>query len=185
MEILWNGPYGWPKFEGDLPVLPQHSGVYLQTVEYRKGYLIYCAGLTRRPMRKRFAEHTRKYLRGDYNVLDIAAMKNGVRKEIWHGWGWSPEKRLKFEKRKRKILQAVRKQLEGFRIFVADVNTEERILERLEASIMKTLDKQPSPFCDIPDVGMMLASRWSSEKRISVTNRCSVRLHGLPARFEI
>lgn len=184
MEILWTGPYGWPRFEGDLPVLPQHSGIYLQTFEYRKGYLIYCAGLTRRPMGKRFAEHTRKYLRGDYNVLDITAMQHGVRKEIWHGWGWSPEKRAKFKKRKLKILEAVRKQLEGFRIFVADLGAEERILERIEASIMNTLYQHPR-FCKIPDQGMWLARCRSSEKPISVANKCPVKLHGLPACFEV
>ena len=184
MEVRWTGPYGWPRYEGHLPAVPRHPGVYLQTVEYRKGFLIYCAGITRRSIRKRFAEHTRKYMSGDYNVLDMAAMHHGVRKEIWHGWGWSPEKRVKFKKRKLKILEAVRKQLEGFRIFVADLGAEERILERIEASIMNTLYQHPR-FCKIPDEGMMLAPRWNSEKPISATNTCSVRLHGLPACFEI
>jgi len=135
MEILWTGPYGWPKYEGHLLCVPQHSGVYLQTVEYRKGYLIYAAGLTARSIRIRLVEHTRKYMSGDYNVLDIGALQRGVRKEIWHGWGWSQEKRVKFRKRKPVILDEVRRQLKGFRIFVAEVGPEKRILERLEASL--------------------------------------------------
>ena len=158
IEIVWTGPYGWPQFEveSDLHPIPEQPGVYLQTVKYKDGYLIYAAGITRRSIPKRFSEHGRKYMSGDYNVLDIAAMQQGVRREIWHGWGWSPEKRAEFEERKSTIIDAVRKQLAGFRILVADVGTEPRILERLEASIMNNLYQQPSPFCDIPDRGMIL-----------------------------
>jgi hypothetical protein len=184
MEIIWTGPYGWPKYEGQIPPVPLHAGVYLLTVEYRNGYLIYAAGLTRRPIRKRLTEHTRKYLCGDYNVLDIRALQNCVRKEIWHGWGWSREKRLRFRKQRIKIIEAVRRQLEGFRVFVSDSSPEERILERIEASIMNTL-YQHRRFCTIPDEGMWLARSLSSDKPISVTNKCPVKLHGLPAHMEI
>ncbi len=186
MRIVWAGPYGWPKYEGDLPVVPDHSGVYLQTVKFRDGYLIYAAGVSARSIRERFAAHTRKYLSGDYNVLDIDALQHGVRLEIWHGWWWGlPEKRILFENRKLAIVDAVHKQLTGFRIFVANLDVEKRILERLESSIMKTLAEQPRPFCDIPDEGMWLARRASSENPISVTNQCSSKLFGIPGRFEI
>lgn len=75
IEITWTGPYGWPKYEteSNLRPIPKHPGVYLQTVEYRDGYLIYAAGLTRRPIPTRFREHTRKYMTGDYNVLEVVA----------------------------------------------------------------------------------------------------------------
>lgn len=152
IEVVWTGPYCWPEFEigSNSRPLPRQPGVYLQTVEYQDGYLIYCAGLTRRSMPTRFREHTRKYMSGDYTVLDIAAM-----------------------------------QLEGFRIFVANVGTGPRILERLEASIICNLYEQPSPFCDIPDRGMMLSPRWDSEAPIIAENKCTAQLHGLPPRMEI
>ena len=187
IQITWTGPYCWPRFEteGNSRPLPKQPGVYLQTVEYQDGYLIYAAGLTRRSIPIRFREHTRKYMSGDYTVLDIAAMQQGIRKEIWHGWGWSPEKRADFEKQRQEILNAAREQLQGFRIFAADVGTEPRILERLEASIMNNLYEQPSPFCDIPDRGMMLSPRWDSEAPIITENRCTVRLYGLPVHLEI
>ncbi|MEA4884037.1 MAG: hypothetical protein VB144_10370 [Clostridia bacterium] len=50
---------------------------------------------------------------------------------------------------------------------------------------MNNLYRQPSPFCDIPDRGMMLAPRWDSETPIIAENRCAVRLHGLPLYLEI
>ena len=116
---------------------------------------------------------------------DIAALQPGIRSEIWHGWGWSGEQRMKFGGRKSIILNAVRNQLIGFRIFVADVGTQPRMLERLAASIMNNLYQQPSPFSDIPDRGTMLAPRWNSENSIIGENKGGVILHGFSPRLEI
>jgi hypothetical protein len=187
IEVMWNGPCSWPAFEDEnnLRPIPKSSGVYLQTFRYQDGYLIYAAGLTRRSFLLRFEEHTRKYMNGKYNVLDIAAAQLGIRKEIWHGWGYARRHREEFEERKVKILDAVRRQLSGFHIFVTDIGREPRVLERLEASIMNNLYQQPSPICDIPDRGMQLSPRRDSEKKITVKNSCAVLLHGLPELLEI
>jgi len=189
MEIVlkWEGPFAWPTFESEakLPPIPNHPGVYLMAVEYLNGYLIYAAGITRRPIPTRFREHTLKYMSGDYTVLDIIAMKEGIRKELWHGWGWTPEKRTEYENRKLTIVEAARKQLAGFRIFVANVGTQPRLLGRLKASIMNRLHQEPSPFCEIPDKGMMLAPRLEAEEIIVVKNECAATLYGLPKHLEI
>jgi hypothetical protein len=187
MEIDFTGPYSWPKFETQtgLPLVPKHPGIYLWSVDYRYGYLIYGAGITRRTIPKRCYEHTLKFMSGDYNVLDMEAMRQGIRKQVWQGWGWNPEKREVFEKRKSDILDAVDEQLAGFRIFIADIGTEPRILERLEAAIMNRLYSQPSPLRDIPDEGMFLAPRWDSEEPIIATITCEATLHGLPEHLEI
>ncbi len=72
-----------------------------------------------------------------------------------------------------------------FRIFVADVGNQPRILERIEASIMDHLNQLPSPFCDIPDQGMMLAGRWRDEKPILMKSRSRAKIHGIPEFLEI
>ncbi len=187
IDIEWTGPYAWPKFEteSNLPAVPKHSGVYLWTSSYETGYIIYAAGITRRSIPIRFREHTTKYLSGDYTILDMSVMKHGVRKEIWHGWGWTPEKRKEYERRKSELAEAARKQLTAFRIFVADVGTEPRILERIEATIMNTLYENTPPFCDIPDRGMQLSPRWKSERPITAFMRCAVELYGIPKQLEI
>jgi hypothetical protein len=188
IDVEWHGPFGWPKFEGKLKPIPQKTGVYLMTVEYQTGHLIYAAGITRRPMPQRFREHTHEYMNGIYNVLDIAAMKAGFRKEIWHGlWlGKHPREKLaEFKKRKPEIQEAARKQLAGFRIFAANISTKRRILERIEAAIMDALYRQPLPLCDIPDKGMMLAPRWKLETPIAFRNKCQHTLYGLPSCLEI
>jgi hypothetical protein len=187
LEIDWTGPYGWPGFEHDnnLPCLPRQRGVYLQTFSYQDGYIVYLAGITRRSMAERFREHTRSYFQGKYNVLDIDAAQNGARKEIWHGWGYARAHRDEFEKQKDCILEAVRKQLAGFRLFTADLGTQSRILERVEAAIMKHLYRQPAPFSDLPDRKMFLARSRPSDVPIALSNRCTSLLHGLPALLQI
>jgi hypothetical protein len=124
-------------------------------------------------------------MKGKYTVLDLAAVQQGIRKEVWHGWGYAREHRDEFEERKLVILDTVRKQLAGFCIFITDPGIEPRIFERLEASIMSNLYKQPSPICDIPDKGMQLAPRWDSEDPIIVKDNCAAVLHGIPAFLEI
>ena len=187
MRVCWSGPSAWPGFEpqGGPASLPSHSGVYLWTFEYQDGYLIYAAGLTRRLFGQRFREHTRLYLSGGYTVLDVAQLKSGVRSEIWHGWGWNAVKRAEFSERRSEIEEAARRQLAAFRIFVTEVDPQGRVSERLEAAIMNNLYVAPSPFCDVPDKGMMLASKRDSEEPISVWNACECKLHGLPERMSI
>ena len=187
IKATWKGPYSWPTFEDDngLRAIPKLPGLYLWAFDYISGYMIYAAGLTRRPIPVRFKEHTRKYMNGEYYILDIKAAQQGIRKEIWPGWGYAKEHRDEFDERKLEIIDAVQKQLAGFRIFVADVGDEPRILERLEASIMENLYRQPSPFCDIPDKGMFLSPRWDSEEPVVIESDCLVTIHGLPRHLEI
>ena len=187
LQISWLGPFAWPGFENDsgLGSLPEDSGVYLQTYSYESGFLIYAAGLTRRPFRKRFAEHTRYYMSGDYTVLDPFAIAGGERREVWHGWGWTPEKRIAFEQRADEIRAAASKQLASCRVFVAPIGTAARVLERLEAAIMVILYEQDEPFSSIPDRGMQISPRWPGEERIVVENSTPCEIHCLPRRFAI
>ena len=187
IDVSWQGPFAWPKYEEitGLPPIPKLPGIYLQAFDYNDGFLIYTAGITRRTIPKRFSEHTKKYRNGDYTVLDLHAIKDGKRKEIWHGWGWTPEKKQDFKRRNEEILAGVDNQLAGFRIFVADIGIAPRILERLEAAVMNNLYKQPVPFCDIPDRGMQLAPRWDSELALVARFESPIILHGLPAELTI
>ena len=183
----WLGPFSWPGFETEngLDCLPSISGVYLHTFDFSDGYIIYAAGLTRRAMAKRFKEHTRSYLNGDYNILDPVAANQGVRKQIWHGWKYARNNRDEFIEKKQELQIAAMKQLSGFRIFVSNIDFGKRILERTEASIMHYIYRQASPFCDLPDKGMMLSSRWKDEEPISIRNEMPAKIYPLPEFIEI
>ena len=187
MQISWSGPFAWPGYEtqNGLPHLPSHSGVYLWTFEYGDGYLIYVAGLTRRLFRERFDEHTLCYMSGDYTVLDATHLRNAVRTEVWPGWGWARTHREQFVQRQTEICEAARRQLTECRVFATDVELPGRVPERLEAAIMNCLYAEAPPLCDVPDRGMALSPRWSTEDPILVRNACASKLHGLPERLSI
>jgi hypothetical protein len=185
VEVIWRGPYAWPGTESPgQESIPKEPGVYLLTVEYQDGYLIYAAGITSRPIAKRLREHTREYQNGVYNVLDIDAMRNGERKEVWHGFWMKPrssERIEEFNARREEIVAIARRQMQGFRVFVCAVPAEGgRVKARIEAAIMSHLYTQPPPYNAVPDKGMFLAPRRVSESPITLRSRCSAKLHCLP-----
>lgn len=184
----WNGPFSWPGYENinGLPKLPKQSGVYLQTFEYKGGYIIYGAGLTRRNVGVRFKQHDRNYLNAEYHVLDTESAKKGVRKLIWAGWTHATAHKKRVEARREPFIKAVRKQLSGFRIFVANLETAGRLHERLESSIMDALYASKSVHVrKLPDKGMQLSRRKGTEPIIRVKNVSKVTLYGLPETLEI
>ncbi len=190
IDITWEGPFAWPGFEGkaSLPALPRVPGVYIQAFEHQGGYLIYSAGITKRAVPERFQEHTRRYLNGEYNVLDTEAASRGERKEMWHGWGYARAHRDEFEAQREAIQNAARRQLASFRLFVADPDVAGgglRLRERLEAGIMDSLYQQPPPVCDLPDRNMFLARRLAGEPPVLIRSACSSVLQGLPEKLLI
>jgi hypothetical protein len=193
IKLKWQGPFAWPTFESvstkSFDLIPTDMcGIYLFTVEWSDGYLIYAAGITRRPFVRRFREHTRAHLDGTYTIFDIDVLQRGIRREHWHGF-WmkkrSSEKQKVYDVRRDELAGLARKQLSAFRIFVAAVDPLPRILERMEASIMNALYAEPGPVSEIPDRGMMLSPRWQSELPIIVRNIHRAKLHGLPKRMTI
>jgi hypothetical protein len=156
IDLHWQGPFRWPKGNDADPVLKTQRGVYIHTMPHRDGYLVYCAGLTRHPFAKRFSAHTREYNKGAYTIFDVAALKDGVRKEIWHGlWAGhnSPERQAERDQRIDELRTAARELMDNWRVFVVSVDPVPRILERLEASVMEALYSAPGYLSQIPDRG--------------------------------
>lgn len=177
-----SGPFGWPKYENGLPCLPNIPGVYLMTVKYRDGFLPYGVGITRRPMTKRFIEHTRSYVKGEYNILDLDIAQQGIRKVIWKGWGWTPEKRIDYEARKSEIIGMAQRLMTGTHIFVIETGITTRLLERIEASIANHFYKRDDILFDR---GTLRMPRWESEEPLMAVFKCDSKLYGLPLEIEI
>lgn len=194
LQLHWQGPFTWPGTElANLPDLlnDEHIatclGIYLWTVEHCGGYLIYTAGITRRPFIKRFQEHTRAYRTGVYTVFESESLKLGVRDIVWPGFWFkkrSVEMQAEYETRTKEIQDAVQLLLKNYRIFVAPLSPAARILERVEAAIMNNLYCADGPAAIIPDRGMALAPRRYDEPVIHVQSISSVQLHGLPSEFD-
>ena len=179
--MTWTGPYAWPGFERDgLPALPNHGGVYLQTFEHADGFFVYTPGEAG-DFRKRFAQHTIKFRRGEYNVLEVYQAQAGVRSEVWHGWGWTPEKRAAYARRKTEIQTAVTRELAAMRIFVSN-DLPERERRRLEGAIIRRLYADDAP---LPDRGMFAHRAFDHEGPVAVANVCEGKLIGLPEQMLI
>jgi transposase len=158
----------------------------LWTVEHAGGFLIYAAGITRRPFVERFREHTHYYMTGIYTIFDVPSLRNGVRKEIWHGFwfGKRPEeKQNAYNDRSGEIRLAAEQLLASYRVFVAPVEPAPRLLERIEAAIMNALYNAEGPASTIPDRGMALSPRWYKEQPLIVRSIAPVLFHGLPKEF--
>ena len=182
IKLFVLGPFGWPLRENGLPPIPNLAGVYLMTSPCDDGYLPYGVGITRRPVKKRFAEHTRQYMKGEYNVLNTESARRGIRELVWKGWGWTPEKRAAFESRKEYFEGAAREQMSATSIFVVDTGTAPRIMERVEAAIANHYYKNEDTLFDR---GMLRMPRWPSEQPLEAEFQCTEKLIGLSRELAI
>lgn len=193
-DLRWEGPFRWPGLDAeggarafDEDPVAKSCGIYLWTVEHLDGFLIYAVGITRRPFARRFREHTQAYRTGVYTLFDIPSLKDGIRKEIWHGFWTKKRSRrrlVEYDRRREELRAAADRQLANYRVFVAPVGPVPRILQRIEAAIMDALYAAPGPASVIPDRGMALAPRRRQERPILVRNVVPVLLHGFPLEFE-
>jgi len=163
--------------------MPDIEGVYLFTFKYKEGYLVRGIGITN-STKRRIATHTRAYRKGNYTILDVNAAEIGERKEIWHGWQYAKTHQDEFIEQKETILNAVEKQLEAYRIFIAEV-PDKRKRERIEAAIMHNIYVSKEPWSELADRGMFLKERYNSEMPIETKNISSGRIFGLPEILEI
>lgn len=191
-QLDWKGPFVLQGSRGESflksPAADQ-SGIYLFTVEYRNGYLLYMAGWTTRSFKRRLREHIGKYRKGTYTILEPKSLQNGKRVAIWRGM-WTkkatntPEMKELFRSRRQGLEPAIEALLSTFRIFLAPLKAERRVLARIEAAIMDRLYSGIKPVNTLPDKGMHLAPRRVKEKPFVVHNAPAVHLHGLPQCFE-
>ncbi len=194
LDLDWLGPYSWPEIDvvgtRSLDADPKvwtSTGVYLWTFEYMEGYVIYCAGITTRSFKARFKQHRREFRRGVYTVFDPSAMSCGERKKIWPGFWYRKRTEAMLNEwtvRHSEIEAATAKLLSAYRLFIACTDANRRMLERIEAAVMAALYAAPAPISSVPDRGMHLAPQWPEEPVITIANRRSCHLYGLPDVME-
>lgn len=184
-NILWQGPFSWPGFEqmNKLAVIPNVAGVYLFTFEYKDGYILRSAGHTN-SMKRRFFQHKREYMSGNYTVLDVKSANNGERNEIWHGWSYAKGHKDEFLRHKDYILRSVENELASYRLFITEI-TDKRKRERIEFSIMHDAYASKEPWGDLVDGGVALRGRYSYEIPIEAINVCPHKIYGISEIFEI
>ena len=119
--------------------------------------------------------------------MDLDAMRQGIRKEIWHGlWAGhdSDERKAEFARREEELQEVATQQVAATKIFVAEVS-DVRIQHRMEAALMAALYNAPEPYCGLPDRGMHLVPRYENEPPITIRNESNHRFVNLPKTIEI
>lgn len=184
-EIEWLGPFSWVGYEkqNNLDRLPDIDGVYLWTFQFKDGYLVYCAGITK-STKRRFQQHTLEYKNGNYTVFNVDEAEQGKRIEIWPGWSYARTHRDEFNDRKEEILNAVERQLTSYKVFVAKV-PDKRIRARFESAIMYNIYYSNEPWVELADRGMHLSKRKKDEVPIQFKNLSNYKIYGLPDIIEI
>ena len=182
---MWHEPFSWPGFEriNKLETIPDIPGVYLFTFEYEDGYILRSAGITN-SMRRRFSQHKREYMSGNYTVLDVKSANNGERNEIWHGWTYAKEHKDEFLRHKNYILESAEHDLSSYRLFITKVS-DRRKQERIEFAIIQNAYISKEPWGDLVDGGMALRGRANHEIPIEAKNICSQKIYGISDIFEI
>ena len=85
MQIIYqqiSGPFGWPDYENTKDKLPTTSGLYLTTFETNDGLIPWGLGVTSRPVRVRFLEHSRNF---KARRNKTSALKQGMMQELLTG----------------------------------------------------------------------------------------------------
>ena len=183
--ISWKGPFSWPSFEkeNELNSVPDISGIYLLIFEYLEGYIIRTLGVSK-SIKKRIYQHHRNYFKGQYTILDTEVAKKGIRKELWHGWEFAKLNQKLFQDNYEEIIKYTKRELKNYRIFIAEAN-DQRIRERVEATIVMNFYLSSNLYTGLIDGGMSLRNRFSNEMPIEVINICDKKIYGLPTIMEV
>lgn len=184
-EQSWQGPFSWPGLDkhNNSNSIPNIPGVYLFTFEHKDGYTLRSVGVSS-SIKRRLAQHSLKYYKGEYTVLDVKAAQAWVRRELWHGWKYAEEHQEQFLENKDLILGFVKDELAAYRVFITEVD-DRRIRERVEAAILINAYSLKEPWTDIIDGGMHLRNRSGYEVPISMRNICPYKIHGLQETLEV
>lgn len=192
LELQVIGPFSWLLNAADAPPrifdIPESRkcGVYLFTVPTAPGNLIYWVGQTSQPIRARLATHSREFLAGTYNVLDMPDLHGGKRTVLWRGLWWRKDSADRYEEyllQVANVAPLTLAQLRATRIYVIPTAKDRRFLARLEARIVNTL------YADT-NVGSILDRGYSLSPRRHDETPIQLRLggpgfRGLGSVFEI
>jgi len=174
-EIRWYGPFKFHGTEDDSVFTAkeaEYPGIYLWTIPFKKQYLVYYVGETGRSFDERFVEHTQNCLNGLYRIYDPSRFAEGAKVLVWDGM-WKkeyskPARMQEFMNRYLELAPVINKYLRQFRIFVAPLDAEERIRQRIEGAIADRLREQLGIIGDFQDSDIRYRSRRDDEKPFSV-----------------
>jgi hypothetical protein len=189
--VHFTGPFSWLGHEDTKSIFDAPEGklwgIYLWTVKLAEGELVYYVGKTNRSFAQRMREHFKEHLAGFYHVYSPNEFRKGERKTIWGGMylRYKTPNTLELAKVYPTISAQIIELANIYRFFIAPVDKNQRILERIEYALAKHLYDQPEKIGAFQEQGLNYRSRLKSEELEVSVFQSSTKILGLPERLEI
>lgn len=161
-----------------------HKGIYLWTVKFEDGYLVYYVGETGRSFNERFKVHRDSLRSGKYRIYDPKLFVKGEKKLLWNPYLKGAVKRPSYQEEFGKIYPSIRGQLDEyinlFDLFLVPYNDHDRLRMRIEAAISKGFKKTDGLVATFQDEDIKYKPRVESEEAVTVHISSSQNIDGLP-----
>jgi hypothetical protein len=186
ITVEFVGPFSWFGRSDISSILEAEagkmSGVYLWTVQLDEGELVYYVGETGRSFAQRMLEHFREHMSGGYHLYEPHEFSHGRKALLWPGrYGPDREPFLSvFIQRFRDLASVIVDLAELYRFYVAPLECEKRLRERIEAGLANYLYEQPGMVGEFQDRGIIYRARKDTEEAIQALIQCRANLIGVP-----
>jgi len=174
MIVHFYGPYSWVGDKGVDCIftadLGQKAGLYLWTIKLAEGELIYYVGETGRSFRTRMLEHFREHMSGEYHLYEPDAFACGKKVMLWPG-RYDPERKTtvpEFIDVFSELAGAIIRLARLYRFYLAPLQCEKRLRERIEAGLANHLYQQDGLIGQAQDKGIRYRGRRVDEPPIEV-----------------
>ena len=158
------------------------SGIYLWTVQIGEGELVYYVGETGRSFSQRMIDHFKEHMSGGYHLYEPDEFSRGRKVLLWPGrYGPDREPSLSvFIQRFQNLAPAIVDLAKLYRFYVAPLECEKRLRERVEAGLAKHLYEQPGMIGEFQEQGIIYRPRKDTEEPVQALIQCKVNLIGVP-----
>jgi hypothetical protein len=184
------------RFSGPFPIAPSAgpsifeareadgAGIYLWSVQHRSGQrLVTYVGETGRSFADRTEEHVRAALGGYDTVYDAGGLEDGVKRVVWPGL-WGPRKSTTsvFLQKADGVLPAALAMLRAEMIYLAPLDGDRRLRERIEAGLAAGVQSLPQPGSAVLQDNVRYRPRRQDESPFDVAIHSEDPNLQLPAR---
>jgi hypothetical protein len=192
LSVRWYGPYSFVKSEDQnifTCLMGEKKGVYLFTIPFEGKYLVYYVGETGDSFANRLLQHVQSYLNGFYRIFDPEEFVKGRKVLLWGGM-WKTDRRepkliSDFIDRQTELAPKILLQLKRFRIFLAPIDEDKRIIERVEAEIARSLNQQEGLIGGFQDKDVRYRPTRPNEQRFKVIMTFSNPIMGLSQEVSV
>jgi hypothetical protein len=186
ITVEFVGPFSWLHGNG-VPSISEtdagrNKGVYLWTVQLDQGELVYYVGQTGREFAERMLEHFREHMSGGYHLWDPKEFRRGRKVLLWPGrHGRDGERSLSvFIEHFPGLASAVVDLARTYRFFIAPLECDKRLRQRIEAAVAQYLYKSPGMVGEFQIAGLVYRPRLDDEVAVQALIRCKETLIGIP-----